>query len=189
MAGRPASPMVKLVDRKPLVTTTSLRRLQREEAGVVPREWKGDYALEIAVACTERRPDPRDRRMSPFEALLDTGFTGRAAISQMHYEYYCGAPTSFDELPNDKLTFFDGSVAENARKWLGDLWVLPQGVAPDVKVPVKVPRGKGIVVVPQAADDACVGMLAFCCLCARLQIDFTEGVFSVLIPKALVPNR
>ena len=186
MAGQPAYPMVKLVDRKPLVTATSKRRLKREESGLALRQYTGDYALEVTVACTGRRPDPRHRHMTPFDALVDTGFTGRAAISQMHYEHYCGAPAPFDELPVDKLSFFDGRAADNTRRWLGNLWVLPQGIAPDVKEPVKVPKGKGIFVVPEDADDACVGMLAFCYLCARLDIDFTRGVFSVLIPGALV---
>ncbi len=186
MGKEAADDMLTLVDRKPL-NTTSARRL-REESGLLLPYSRGDYALEMTVACTRRR-DKSCHEAKPFAALLDTGFTGKAVISLWHYEYYCGLPQPVEELVPAELEYFDAREAEGARFWQGHLWLHPGGVAPQIDRPVKVARGKGIIIVPPKANDACVGMWAFHALGAQLKIDYYKEVFSILIPRTRIDPR
>ncbi len=185
MGKEAADEMLTLVDRRPF-TRSSERRL-REEGGELLPYSREDYALELMVACTRRRgASPADAK--PFKVSLDTGFTGRAAISYWHYEHYCDYPTPVEKLAPAELEYFDGRKAKGARFWQGHLWLFPGGVDPRIERPVKVARGMGIIIVPPKANDACVGMWAFHALGAHVKINYYDEVFSILVPRSRIES-
>jgi hypothetical protein len=160
-------------------------RYPKLEHGQAVTAVRSIYAPVVRIACTRRRVGPPDET-AVFEAVVDTGFTGQVAISSWHYEQFCQGPGFSDLPPATRAYAADGREIEGSRAWSARVWFFPDGSSPVIAQPIRPVLFDGIMdirVLSPGATLAFVGMEALYSLHARVELDFTTGSFSILVPK------
>lgn len=169
--------LLRLIDRKPF--DTPIRLLP---AGST-RSIEGRWSLEVKVKCTHvmQRDVGKLKNTRTFPAIIDTGCNFAGLISRAVHDGFCELP----ELAKPPRKIAGAAAGKEVFGWNceANLWIYPEGDKSEIQHPIKIELENGLRVAEGSQGDGIVGMGALSVIEARLEVDFENKNFSLLVPE------